>query len=141
MAFKVQIHRQEACVTHDMTIEPKMSFNYDRNLGIQEILKHLDESGFSEPILWLRNEVIGMMQCLNPDCGYHEQVNIPLRQDPESKLACPQCSHERDFEIIRNLSLESSKSNITFGDLCLPNNEILHCETVKGLIAIQFYQT
>ena len=103
MAFKVQIQRQEACIAHDMTIEPKMSFNYDGNLSIQEILKHLDESGFSEPNLWLRNEVIGMMQCLNPDCGYQEQVNIPLRQYPESKLACPKCSHERDFEVCGNI--------------------------------------
>jgi len=141
MAFKVQIQRQEACIAHDMTIEPKISFNYDSNLSIQEILKHLDDSGFSEPILWLRNEVIGMMQCLNPDCGYQEQVNTPLRQYPESKLVCPKCSHERDFEVIRNLSLLGSGANITLGELCLPNNEILHCQTAKGSIAIQFCQT
>ena len=125
MAFKVQIQRQEACITHDMNIEPIMSFQYDSNLSIGEILQHLDKSGFSNPILWLRNEVIGMMRCLNPDCGYQQQVNIPLRKFPESKLVCPKCSHERDFENIKNFSLFDSGENITLGDLCLPENEIL----------------
>jgi molybdopterin/thiamine biosynthesis adenylyltransferase len=140
IAFKVQIQRQEACIAHDMIIEPIVCINSDQNPSVQEILKHLDESGFSEPILWLRNEVIGMMRCLNPDCGYQEQVNTPLRQYPESKLACPKCSHERDFEVITNLPLEELEANITLEDLCLPENEILHCKTTKGQIAIQFCQ-
>ncbi len=140
-AFKVQIQHQESCITHDINIEPKVHINYEPSLSIQEILKHLDASGFSEPILWLRNEVIGMMQCLNQDCNYQERVNTPLRQYPESKLPCPKCQQERDFEVIRNLSLESSGAGITLGELCLPENEILHCQTQSGSIAIQFCQT
>ncbi|MEH2161556.1 MAG: ThiF family adenylyltransferase [Nostoc sp.] len=141
MAFKVQIQRQESCIAHDLTIKPTVNIKYDPSFSVKEILQHLDESGFSQPILWLRNEVIGMMRCLNPDCSYQEQVNTPLRQYPESKLSCPKCNHERDFEIIRNFALEASGANINLGELCLPKNEILHCETTKGLIAIQFSQT
>lgn len=137
-AFKVQIERQEACIAHDTTIAPTMTVKYDENLSVEEILKNLEKDGFLEPVLWLRNEIIGLMQCLNPDCGYQERVNTPLRQFPESKLTCPKCNHERDFEVIRNFSLNSSETSITLGDLCLPKNEILHCETVKGRIAIQF---
>ena len=140
MAFKVQIQRQEACIAHDLTIPPTDNINYQPNLTVQEVLQKLEISGFSEPILWLRNEVIGMMKCLNSDCGYEEQINIPLRQYSESKLACPQCNHERDFEVIRNISLTASGANITFGELCLPKNEILHCKTNKESIAIQFCQ-
>jgi adenylyltransferase/sulfurtransferase len=139
-AFKVQIQTQEACIAHDLNIEPVMSFQSDPNLSVQEILNRLDKSGFSHPNLWLRNEVIGMMQCLNPDCGYQQRANTPLRQYPESKIACPKCSHERDFDVIRNFSLLGSGTDITLGDLCLPENEILHCETSKGQIAIQFCQ-
>ncbi|RUT04757.1 hypothetical protein DSM106972_043260 [Dulcicalothrix desertica PCC 7102] len=141
MAFKVQIQRQEACIAHDINIAPTISVEYNENLSVQEILENLEKDGFKEPLLWLRNEVIGLMQCLNSDCGYQEQVNTPLRQFPESKLACPKCSHERDFEVIRNFSLTSSGLNMTLKDLCLPKNEILHCETTKGQIAIQFCQT
>ena len=140
MAFKVQIQRQEACIAHDLTITPIENINYEPNLTVQEVLQKLAQGGFPEPILWLRNEVIGMMKCLNPDCGYQEQINLPLRQYPESKLACPKCNHERDFEVIRNISLDSSGANITLGELCLPKNEILHCATKKGAIAIQFCQ-
>jgi molybdopterin/thiamine biosynthesis adenylyltransferase len=140
MAFKVQIQRQEACIAHDLSIPPTENINYQPNLTVQEVLQKLENSGFSEPILWLRNEIIGKMQCLDSDCGYEEQINIPLRQYSESKLACPQCNHERDFEVIRNISLTASGANITFGKLCLPKNEILHCKTNKESIAIQFCQ-
>jgi molybdopterin/thiamine biosynthesis adenylyltransferase len=137
-AFKVKIQRQEDCLAHDLSIEPTISFKHDPNLEVKEILKQLETSGFSSPVLWLRNEIIGQMKCLN--CGYEEKVNTPLRQYPESQLACPKCSYEqRDFEVIRNLTLDNSCSNI-LGDLCLAKNEILHCETAKGQIAIQFCQ-
>lgn len=141
MAFKVQIQRQEACIAHEINIAPTISVNYDENLTVQEILENLEKDGFTKPLLWLRNEVIDSMQCLNPDCGYQERVNTPLRQFPESKLTCPKCNHERDFQVIRNFSLSSSGLNMTLGESCLPKNEILHCETTKGQIAIQFCQT
>ncbi|MFN6488310.1 MULTISPECIES: hypothetical protein [unclassified Nostoc] len=79
MAFKVQIQRQESCIAHDLTIEPTVNIEYEPSFSVKEILQHLDESGFSQPILSLQNEVIGMMRCLNPNCGYQEQVNTPLR--------------------------------------------------------------
>ncbi|WP_017718128.1 HesA/MoeB/ThiF family protein [Kamptonema formosum] len=138
-AFKVEIQRQEDCLAHDMTVEPSLRVKYEPNLRVREILQNLEESGFSEPVLWLRNEVIGMMRCLNPDCSHEERVNAPLRQYPEAKRACPRCESERDFEAIGNLSLES-RADITLGELCLTANEILHCETAKGQIAIQFCQ-
>ncbi|MGB3640378.1 MAG: ThiF family adenylyltransferase [Rivularia sp. (in: cyanobacteria)] len=139
MAFKVQIQRQEDCIAHDMNIEPTICVKHDANLSIQEFINHLDNCGFYEPVLRLRNEVIKTMRCLNPDCGYQEQVNTPLRLFPESKLICPKCSHERDFEVISNLSLKDCGA-ITLGELCLPKNEILHCKTEKETIAIQFCQ-
>jgi len=137
MAFKVQIQRQEACLVHDLAIEPTISLKCDSSLGVQEILKHLETSGFSEPVLWLRNEVIGMMRCPNQNCGHQERVNILIAKYPISKLACPNCSQEREFEVIKNFSLEESKVDIPLRELCLPRNEILHCETSKGQIAIQ----
>lgn len=140
MAFKVQIQRQDACITHDLTIKPTATINYKPSLTVKEILQNLQKSGFENPTFWLRNEIIDKMQCLNSECGYQEQINIPLRQYPESKLACSKCNHERDFEIIRNISIDSSAANISLGELCLPQNEILHCSTNKGTIAIQFYQ-
>lgn len=138
-AFKVKIQHQEACLAHDLPITPTICIKHEPSLKVQEILHHLHTSGFLEPVLWLRNEIISKMNCLN--CGYEEQINIPLRKYPESQLACPQCSNEqRDFEVITNLTLEDASANYMLGDLCLTKNEILHCETSKGSIAIQFFQ-
>ncbi|MFB2876470.1 ThiF family adenylyltransferase [Floridanema aerugineum] len=138
-AFKVQIRRSEDCIAHDLSIEPIMRVNYEQNWKLEAVLKQLANSEFFEPVLWLRNEVIGKMKCLS--CGYEEQVNTHLRKYPESQLICPKCSHEeRDFEVIRNVILDDFTANITLGELCLTKNEILHCDTSKGQIAIQFCQ-
>jgi len=140
MAFKVQIQRQEICIAHDLTIPPTEQIKYEPSFVVEEILENLQKTGLSDPIIWLRNEVIGMIQCLNTDCSYKEEVNIPLHQYPESKLACPKCNYERDFEVIKHISLSSSGKSVTLEKLCLPKNEILHCATKKGSIAIQFCQ-
>lgn len=140
--FKVQIQRQEDCLAHDLTINPTITFNYDPDLKVQDILQQLENSGFSEPVLWLRNEVIGKIKCQS--CGYEERAIAPLGQYSESKLACPHCQNEaRDLEIIRNLTLDNSSANINIPleELCLAKNEILHCETAQGQIAIQFCPT
>lgn len=139
-AFKVQIQRKEDCLAHDLTINPSISFNYESEMMAEEILRRVDSSGFSQPVLWLRNEVIGQIKCKN--CGYEERAIAPLRKLSESKLACPHCQNEaRDLEVIRNLTLDNSTANIPLGELCLAKNEILHCETAQGQIAIQFCQT
>ena len=88
--------------------------------------------------MWLRNEIISKMKCNN--CGYGEQVNQFLRQYPESQLPCPKCENEqRDFEVIKKLTLQDTSAQTLLADLRLTQNEILHCETSKGKIAIQFY--
>ncbi|MBW4513468.1 MAG: ThiF family adenylyltransferase [Scytonematopsis contorta HA4267-MV1] len=139
MAFKVQIQRQEECMAHDLTIQPTISINYQPSLRVQEVLQNLEKSGYLNPTLWLRNEIIGRMKCLS--CGYEEHVNKPLRQYPESELACPNCKlEERDFEVFSNVTLSESSQDLLFQDLYLPNNEILHCDTSQGQIAIQFCQ-
>lgn len=138
-AFKVQIQRQENCLAHDLTIEPSFNFQFDRRLSMREIILHLDSLGYSDVVIWLRNEIIGMMECLNPHCCDRQQVNTPLRRYSESRLACPKCSHERDFQVIRSLSQAEENLEMTLEQLCLSENEILHCETSKGQIAIQFY--
>ncbi len=133
----MQIQRQETCLAHDLSIEPAIEIEYDPNMKVQEVLKQLDTSGYAEPVLWLRNEVIGKMTCHK--CGYEEQANAPLRKYQESQQACPKCGYEsRDFEVIRNLTLEDSCASVILEELCLTTNEILHCETAKGQIAIQF---
>lgn len=135
--FKVKIQRQEDCLAHDLTIPPTLNFNYEPDLNVKEILTQIDQSGYSEPVLWLRNEVIGNLKCQN--CGAEEEAIAPLRQFSESQLACPHCDNEaRDLEVIRHLTLNHSSANIKLGELCLANNEILHCETSQGQIAIQF---
>jgi adenylyltransferase/sulfurtransferase len=138
MVFKVQIQRQETCIAHDLALEPQVKIGYNSNLTIQQILRQIEESGFTEPILSLRKEIISTMQCLNSECGYQERVNLPLSRYSESKLACPKCHQERSFEVIQNFSLQECGENLTLGELCLPENEILHCKTSKGQIAIQF---
>jgi adenylyltransferase/sulfurtransferase len=139
-AFKVQIQRQEHCLAHDLTINPTMSINYDPDVTVQDILKRIESSGFSQPVLWLRNEMIGQIKC--QQCGNEELAFAPLRQLSESKLACSHCGNEaRDLDIIKNFTLDNSHANIPLGELCLAKNEILHCETDQGQIAIQFYQT
>ncbi|MDJ0717681.1 MAG: ThiF family adenylyltransferase [Prochloraceae cyanobacterium] len=140
-AYKTRIQRQKYCLAHDLTIEPKFNFKYDPNLKIKEVLQHIENCGFSEAVLWLRNPTIDTMGCLNPDCAYIEQINAPLSKFPDSKLACPQCDRERDFEAIENISLAGPQINATLRELCLPENEILHCETARGQIAIQFSRT
>jgi molybdopterin/thiamine biosynthesis adenylyltransferase len=139
-AFKVKIPRQEYCLAHDLSIEPTVFLTHDLELKIPAILKQLETDGFAEPVIWLRNEAIGEIKCLN--CGYEERAYSPLRQYSESQLACPNCDNEsRDFEVIRHLSFEDSNIDIRLKQLCLPKNEILHCQTSKGQIAIQFCQT
>jgi adenylyltransferase/sulfurtransferase len=139
-AFKVQIQRQESCLAHDLTIKPTVTFQYEPHLKVREILDQLDTSGFSEAVLCLRNEVIGTIRCLNQECNHSEQINLPRKKYADSKLACPKCSQERDFEVIEYLS-STQETEITLGELCLPQNEILHCLTSEGQIAIQFYPT
>jgi molybdopterin/thiamine biosynthesis adenylyltransferase len=139
-AFKVQIQRQELCLAHDLTIEPTVSFPHKPHLKIQEILQQLDNLGFSDAVLCMRNEVIGKMRCLNQECNHSEQINLPRKKYSDSKLACPNCNQDRDFEVIEYLSLTQA-TEITLGALCLPQKEILHCMTSNGQIALQFYPT
>lgn len=137
--FKVKMPRQEFCLAHDLTIKPSTSFNYQPDMQIKSILQQLDKAGFSEPILRLRNEVIRFAQCINPDCNYPDmQINQPRRKYPVSKLICPQCSKERDLEVIRTISLEDVDDDMTLEKLSLLKNEILHCETIQGTIGVQF---
>jgi molybdopterin/thiamine biosynthesis adenylyltransferase/rubredoxin len=140
MAFKVQIQRRGECLAHDLTIQPTIRIAYNPLLRVQAFLKNLEKAGFMQPVLWLRNEILNKMQCLM--CGYEEQVNQPLRQYPESQISCPKCGYEkRDFQVIRNVSLDEKIDDLVLKDLSLADNEILPCETAKGLIAIEFYQT
>ncbi len=136
--FKVAINRRDDCLAHDLTIKPTVKIKYDSNLTVKTILEQIEASGFTEVVLWLRNELIGTMQCLNPDCTDEEVVNRPITQYSESKLVCPKCGVERDFEKISYLSKQESNLDLTLQDLKLPDNEILHCETAQGNIAVQF---
>ena len=56
-----------ACITHDLTIKPTENIKYDPSLTVKEILENLQDSGYEKPLLWLRNEIIDKMQCLNSD--------------------------------------------------------------------------
>jgi molybdopterin/thiamine biosynthesis adenylyltransferase len=137
MAFKVTIQRHEDCFAHDLTIQPTITVKYNSSLRVQEILKDLEQAGFLQPVIWLRNEIIRRTIC--PQCGYEEQVNKPLRQYPDSELNCPNCGYEqRDFTVIRNLIVENEEVDLVLGNLCIAKNEILHCDTSKGQIAIEF---
>lgn len=136
-AFKVEIQRKEDCLAHDLSLEPQFFFNSDPTSEVKNILMELVNSGFDEPVLWLRNEIINTVQC--PNCSHQETLNFPLRKYLESQLSCPSCQHEpRDFEVIRYLTLSDDSPQLVLGNLCLTQNEILHCETKKGQIAIQF---
>ncbi|CAD5977758.1 HesA/MoeB/ThiF family protein [Planktothrix agardhii] len=136
-AFKLEIQRKEDCLAHDLSIEPQFFFNSDPTSEVKNILMELVNSGFDEPVLWLRNEIINTVQC--PNCSHQETINFPLRKYLESQLSCPSCQHEpRDFEVIRYLTLSNDSPQLVLGDLCLTQNEILHCETKNGQIAIQF---
>lgn len=137
--FKVKINRKEECLAHDLTIPPTINVKYDPHLTVETLLEKLEASGFTEIVLWLRNELIGTMQCLNPNCGYEEIINRPISQYPESKLPCPKCHETRDFEKIQNFSREDTNLHFPLQTLNLPKNEILHCETQQGYIAVQFY--
>lgn len=139
MGFKVQIQRSEVCLAHDLTLEPTICISYEPQKRVEEVFRQLEESGFSEAVIWLRNEVISQIKCSN--CSHEEQGNTHLRKYLESQLFCPKCTYEkRDFQVIRNLTLEDCSDNLLLGDLCLTKNEILHSETSKGQIAIQFCQ-
>jgi adenylyltransferase/sulfurtransferase len=138
-AFKVKIPRQEYCLAHDLTLEPSIKLTYSPSLTVEEILKQLDVSGFSDSVLWLRNEVIDRMQCLN--CGDQESINIPRSQFAERDIVCPNCQQERQIEILDKFSLATTQNPINLEQLCLPHNEILHCETSQGRISIQFCPT
>jgi adenylyltransferase/sulfurtransferase len=138
-AFKVKIPRQEYCLAHDLTLEPSIKLTYSPSLTVEEILKHLDVSGFSDSILWLRNEVIDRMECLN--CGHQEAINLPRYQFAERDVLCPNCQQERQLDILDKFSLAMTNNNINLERLRLPQNEILHCETSQGQISIQFYPT
>ena len=136
-AFKVKISRQEYCLAHDLNLEPSVQLRYQSDLKIQEVLRQLDVSGFSDAILWLRNEVINRLECLN--CRHIEAINLPRSQFDERDISCPNCQEERNVEILDNFSLDNTDSALKLEELCLPQNEILHCETSQGLISIQFY--
>jgi molybdopterin/thiamine biosynthesis adenylyltransferase len=138
-SFKSQIQCQQGCTAHDFSLEAFVRFEFNPQRSVREICRDLQDIGFLNPVLWLRNEIITVMQCLNSNCGYLEQVNRPLRQFSESDLACPKCKAERTFEVVRNISTKEPP-DVTLADLCLPQNEILCCDTTTGLIAIEFYQ-
>ncbi len=134
-AFKVQIQLNENCLAHELLIAPKISFEYEAEKPVQEIITEIKEAGFTEPVLWLRHEIIAPMICDN--CGYQEEKSVRLRQYSETQIPCPKCETERDFEVIRNIT--EKEPDLKLGDLCLNQNEILHCDTAQGRIAIKFY--
>lgn len=143
--FKVQIQHQEDCLAHDLTIAPTITIQYQQDMKVQEVFKRLELAGFSQSVLWLRNEIIGSLRCLN--CHAQERINLPRQKYLESDLACPNCQSERDFDVLKHLSDEdrahryADLSEIAISELCLPSNEILHCQTLQGNIAIQFYSS
>jgi len=139
-AFKVEIQRQEECSTHDMSKEPHLSIMYELDSCVNSILLELETLGFSQPKLHLRNELITLIEC--SECRHKEELNVPLRQYPESSLTCPNCGFsERSFKSVSSLSLEDETSNsLLIRDLCLPKNEVLHFDHKSGLSAVQLYR-
>lgn len=135
-SFKVKIQRQANCTAHDFSTNQIIHYSSNQ-LTTQDICQHLQEKGFDSPVVWLRNEVLTKMQCLNSVCSYVEDIYRPARQVPEETLICPKCGKERSAEIISKFSLKNS-SNLLLTQLCLPKNEILFCELDNGNIAIQF---
>lgn len=138
LSFKVIIQRQKDCLAHDFKSEKTVTINYDSNLTIEAVLRLIKNHDYDEPILWLRNEILHQMICLNPHCQNTEIINQPLRQFPEFKINCPHCQQERDLEIVERLSLDDNYHKITLKDLCIFKHEILYCETQKGTIKVHF---
>jgi molybdopterin/thiamine biosynthesis adenylyltransferase len=138
-AFKVEIQRQEECSTHDMSVKPLLSIRYDLDASVASILNELESSGFSQPKIYLRNDLITLIEC--PECGYKEKPNIPLRKYPESQLTCPNCGFsERSFMSISTLSLEDEVTDsLLVKHLCLPKNEILHFDHKNGRSAVRLH--
>ena len=135
---KVSIQRQKDCLAHDFQVDDIIKIKYTQDLTIEKVLQEIENKGYKEPVLWLRNEILHKMNCLNSHCNFIETINKPLRKYPESKLNCPHCHQERELEIIENLSLKDNQISIKLEDLGIFNNEILYCETTKGRIEINF---
>lgn len=139
LSFKVKIQKQKDCLAHDFNTQETIKINYDSNLTIAEILTEIKEKYDPDPVLWLRNEILHQLICLNPHCQTKEIINQPLRQFSETKLNCPHCQQQRDLEILEKFSLEDNHRQISLKDLCIFKNEILYCETQKGKIKIYFH--
>jgi molybdopterin/thiamine biosynthesis adenylyltransferase len=139
ISFKVTIQRQKHCLAHDFQGIPLIEVKYDEDLTVKNLLDIIEGQGYKDPVLWLNNEILRQMTCLNSGCNLIEIINKPLRQYVESSLICPNCHQIRDPEIIESLSLEDSQNKITLKELCLLNNDILYFETQKGKIKIHFY--
>ncbi len=137
-SFKVNIQRQKDCLSHDFKVKKTIKIKYNPHLTVGELLAKIKQNNDLNPVLWLRNEILHQMICLNPNCNFREIINQPLRQYNETKLNCPHCQKERDLEIIEKISSENSHLNLTFKDLCIFENEILYCETKQGKINIHF---
>jgi len=138
-AFKVEIQRQEECSTHDMSLKPLLSIQYDSDSYVVSILNELENSGFPQPKIHLRNDLITLIEC--PECEYKEKPNVPLRQYSETNLTCPNCGFsERSFMSITSLSLEDALiDSLLVKHLCLPKNEILHFDHKSGKSAVRLY--
>jgi molybdopterin/thiamine biosynthesis adenylyltransferase len=139
ISFKVTIQRQKHCLAHDFQDIPLVKLEYDGNLTVKNLLQIIEGQGYKDPVLWLNNEILRQMTCLNSGCNLIEIINKPLRQYVESNLICPKCHQIRDIEIIESLSLESCQNKITLKELDILNNDILYFETQKGKIKIHFY--
>jgi molybdopterin/thiamine biosynthesis adenylyltransferase len=138
-AFKVEIQRQEECTTHDMSLRPLLSIQCEVDSDVASILNELEKSGFSQPKIYLRNDLIILLECSK--CEYKEKLNIPLRQYSETNLTCPNCNFsQRSFTSITSLSREDEASDsLKVKDLCLPKNEILHFDHKSGKSAVRIY--
>ncbi|MBD1871207.1 ThiF family adenylyltransferase [Cyanobacteria bacterium FACHB-471] len=137
-SFKAKIQHQESCTTHNFSVDSIIRLPFKSELSAQAICQNLQQLGFQNPVISLRNEVVTVMQCLDSNCNHFEQINYPLRQLAESALVCPKCGKERDFEVIRSFSI-SQHPDINLVNLCLPGNEILFGESDGRSFAIEFY--
>lgn len=134
--FKVAIQRRANCTAHDFSDIPIVNVSSDE-LTTHDICQELQERGFHNPVVWLRNEVLIKMSCMNQICNNIEDINRPVRQVPEVALICPKCGKERQTEIASKFSLKHHP-NLLLEQLCLPKNEILFAEADNGNIAVQF---